>query len=119
MLGLGILSQYAVTLDFPRRKMYLRRGLRFGAPDRRDLSGLHLLLVNRQVVIDSVDVDSEAERRGLKAADNVPGTAEWLFTIRERLSQPSPDLVIVCQREGRIEITALELSDDGTDRTER
>lgn len=116
MIGLGMLSHYVVTLDFPGRRMHVRRGLRFGVPDQQDLSGLHLLFIDGRIVVDSVDTGSEAERQGLRAgdeiviADNVPGSAEWLFMIRERLSKPSPKLVVVYRRDGRIETTSLRLT---------
>ncbi len=42
-VGLSFLSRYAVTLDFPNRAIYLRKGERFNEPDHPDLSGLHLL----------------------------------------------------------------------------
>ena len=118
MIGLGMLSRHVVTLDFRGRRMHLRRGLRFGVPDQQDLSGLHLLFRDGQIVVDSVDAGSEAERQGLRAgdqiliADNVPGSGEWLFTIRERLSKPSQELVVVYRRDGRIETAALRLTSD-------
>lgn len=118
MIGLGMLSRHVVTLDFPGRRMHLRRGLRFGVPDQQDLSGLHLLFMDGQIVIDSVDAGSEAERQGLTAGDqiitvdNVPGSGEWLFTIRERLSKTSQELVVVYRRGGRIETAALRLTSD-------
>jgi len=118
MIGLGMLSRHVVTLDFPGRRMHLRRGLRFGVPDQQDLSGLHLLFRDGQIVVDSVDAGSQAERQGLRAgdqiltADNVPGSAEWLFTIRERLSKPSHEVVVVYRRDGRIETATLQLVGD-------
>lgn len=116
MLGLGLLSRYAVTFDFPAQRLILRRGLRFGVTDQRDLSGLHLLYVENRMVIASVDQGSASDRAGLRsgdvivAVDNVPGSAEWLFPIRERLSRPSSKLVVVYRRDDRIETTALRLA---------
>ena len=61
-LGLAYLSRYVVTLDFPNATMYLNPGKRFDRPDRRDMSGLHLLRSENTVVVHSVDAGSPAGR---------------------------------------------------------
>ena len=38
LLGLGYLRRYHVTLDFPNRAMYLRKGKHYSDPDRIDIS---------------------------------------------------------------------------------
>ena len=69
ILGLGVLSRYVVTFDFPNRKLYLKKGKYAGNPDDQDMSGLHLWRVNGSVTVHSVDRDSPADGAGIQAGD--------------------------------------------------
>lgn len=118
VLGLGLLSRYKITLDFPRRTAYLRKGLRFAAPDVRDLSGMHVVQVDEKIVIDHIDPESAAAQSGLRAqdllvtVDNLVAKPGRLFEIRQLLGAPNPSLPVVFRREGRIETTTLCLKRD-------
>jgi hypothetical protein len=68
-LGLGFWSRFVVTFDLPHDKVYLKRGKEFDRPDVHDLSGLHLLRQDGQVVVHSVGKGSAAEAAGLKSGD--------------------------------------------------
>ncbi len=68
-LGLGFLARHVVTLDFPRGRMYLKKGKRFDRVDETDMSGLHLLKVSGKVTVHSVDKDSPAQKAGIEAQD--------------------------------------------------
>jgi hypothetical protein len=71
-IGLSYLARYVVTFDFPRSRLYLKKGKDFDAPD----SQLNLwdVGVNRdegKVVIRDVAGSGPAPRLGLKAGDVV------------------------------------------------
>ncbi len=69
MLGLEFLARHVVTLDFPRERMYLKKGKHFDRVDEADMSGLHLLKVGGKVTVHSVDKDSPAQKAGIEAHD--------------------------------------------------
>lgn len=69
LLGLGYLSRYIVTFDFPAGRMYLKPGLRFNEPSRYDLSGAHIWRPNGTTSVHSVDRYSAADRADLRAGD--------------------------------------------------
>ena len=69
MLGLGFLARHIVTLDFPRGRMYLKKGKHFDRVDEADMSGLHLLKVSGKVTVHSVDKDSPAQKAQIEAHD--------------------------------------------------
>jgi predicted aspartyl protease len=69
ILGLGFLARHVVTLDFPRGRMYLKKGKHFDRVDEADMSGLHLLKVGGKVVVHSVDKDSPAQKAQIEAHD--------------------------------------------------
>jgi hypothetical protein len=71
LIGLGVLSRYVVTLDFPSMKMYLQKGQAFDKPDELDMSGLHLWLVEGRTVVYSIDGGSPADAAGIKPEDVV------------------------------------------------
>jgi hypothetical protein len=71
LLSLNFLARFQVTIDFPNAKMYLKKGKDFDAPDLRNLSGLYLLRVDGKTVVDSVDPESPAAVRGIKAKDQL------------------------------------------------
>ncbi|MCA9076937.1 MAG: aspartyl protease family protein [Planctomycetaceae bacterium] len=118
VLGLGLLSRYKITLDFPQRTVYLRKGLRFAAPDVRDLSGMHVVQVDEKIVIDHVDPGSAAAEAGLReqdllvTVDNLVTKPDRLFDIRQLLAAPNPSFPVVFRRNGRIETTTLCLKRD-------
>lgn len=68
-LGLGFWSRFAVTFDFPGRKVLLSKGEGYGRPDRWALSGLHLEQQGGVVVIVRVDKGSAGEAAGVKPGD--------------------------------------------------
>ena len=91
MLGLGFLARHVVTLDFPRGRMYLKKGKHFDRVDEADMSGLHLLKVDGKVTVHSVDKDSPAQKAQIEAHDiiltvNSQSAAEMdIFALRKLL----------------------------------
>ncbi len=90
-LGLGFLARHIVTLDFPRARMYLKKGKHFDRLDEADMSGLHLLKVDGKVTVHSVDKDSPAQKAQIEAHDiiltvNSQSAAEMdIFALRKLL----------------------------------
>jgi hypothetical protein len=69
VLGRGFWSRFAVTFDFPKRKVYLRKSAGYGRPDRWNSTGLHLWKKTNLIEVHSVDPDSPASRAGLMKGD--------------------------------------------------
>jgi hypothetical protein len=69
-MGMGLLSRYVVTLDFPRMKMHLVKGKRFAETDEIDMSGLSSLgRMEAKTLVGSVAGGTPAEQAGIKAGD--------------------------------------------------
>ena len=68
-LGLLFLSRHIVTFDFPRSRIYLKRGKQFKKEDETDMSGLHLLRISGNIVVYSVDEGSPAQKAGIGPKD--------------------------------------------------
>jgi hypothetical protein len=114
-LGLGFWSRFVVTFDLPHDGVYLRRGKGFDRADTHDLSGLHLLRKEGQVVIHSVDKGSAAEAGGLKAGDalvrvgDTPVEAMSLFALRKRFCVGETTVQLTVRRGGKETEIALAL----------
>ena len=68
-LGLDFLSRHLVTFDFPKGRIYLKKGSQFNKIDEEDMSGLHLLRISGKTVVHSVDEASPAGNAGIIAGD--------------------------------------------------
>ena len=115
-LGLKFWSRYCVTFDVPRKTLYLRPGKHHQVPDRLDASGLHLLLIHGEPVVQIVDEGSPGWRAGMKSGDvlvNIDGTRAIdlkLFQIRQLLLEDGlPRVKIVYRRDEREHETVVEL----------
>ena len=69
ILGLGYLSRYRVTIDFPNQQLYLAKGNRFAEYDQGNTTGLHLLYKARGLVVESVNEEGPAYAAGVRAKD--------------------------------------------------
>ncbi len=115
LLGLGYLSRYVVTFDFPSRVMYLQQGARFAVPDRHDLSGLHLLRVGGKTMVHLVDPRSPAALAGVSSGDIIQeidgeiARSLDMYTIRRMLSLPGKQRQLIVQRglESRRSVLSL------------
>lgn len=86
LLGLGYLSRYTVTFDFPRQTMYLKKGKRFAAPDRWNKTGLYVMRVGGKLVVHAADEGTPAAASGLRKGDvvlSVAGKAVNKLALRE------------------------------------
>ena len=68
-LGLGFLSGYLVTFDFPNGVLYLKESNLPNCQNDLDMSGLHLLRIDGKTVIHSIDSGSPATASGVRAND--------------------------------------------------
>ncbi len=71
LLGLAFLSRHCVTLDFPNRLMYLKRGRLFERPDESNMSGLGILRIHGKTLAWVVDKASPSESAGIRSKDEI------------------------------------------------
>jgi TPR repeat protein len=70
-LGQLFVQRHSLVIDYPNRTLYLQPGKKYKDPDERDMSGLTILRVAGEMVIDSVKQDSPAFNAGLKPKDRI------------------------------------------------
>ncbi len=68
-LGLCWLLRFQVTFDFSCRRLYLKKGRQFERIREANMSGLHLIYIDAQVVVHSLETDSPASNAGVLAKD--------------------------------------------------
>lgn len=107
-IGLRYLSRYAITFDVSGRLVYLAKGASYSDPDKLDRSGLHLLWLNGDAVVDVVDPGSPAERAGIESGDLLlemnlkPATDTPLARMRRVLcGEPGEKVEVTLSRDGR------------------
>jgi hypothetical protein len=69
VIGLGYLSRFRVTIDFPHGQLYLAKGRQFAAPDCGDTCGLAFRFKTGRVEVVFVDQKSPAHSAGAQAGD--------------------------------------------------
>ena len=69
LLGIGYLSRYVITFDFPRKKLYLKPSAGFAKPARYNLSGAQIWRANGATTIRFVEEGGPAELAGLNVGD--------------------------------------------------
>jgi hypothetical protein len=106
-LCLSYWLRYTTTFDFPNQRLYLAKSGGFDKEDRTDLSGIHFLRRDGQVVIDRIDKGSPGDVSGLKPDDvivslgGMRGEGADLWTLRSLLCREG-DVPMVLLRAGRI-----------------
>jgi membrane-associated protease RseP (regulator of RpoE activity) len=106
-IGLPLLKQHHVIFDFPGKTLFLseRRSTR----DENDMSGLHLLKIDGNVVVYSVDERSPAAQAGILPNDIIVSIDEMeaakttMNALRQRLTNADgASRLIVIERNGKL-----------------
>jgi hypothetical protein len=114
-LGLGFLSRFVLTFDFPHNTLYLKKGKRFDQPYAHDRSGLHILRQDGKTVVHSLDKGSPAETAGFKAGDvlvqvgEVKAEQTSMFQLRGLFHRESRDLPVRVRRGEKETVLTLDL----------
>lgn len=107
-LGLDYFSRYLVTFDFPNQMLYLKKGSDYLRPDYQDMSGLHLIRKDGQVIVHSAQPGSPAEMAGLRTDDvvltinNMAATEYDFFSLGRFLSFPEGKKIKLKIQRGQI-----------------
>ena len=115
-LGLGLLSRYVVTFDFPKQVMYLRGGGALNRPTDHDFSGIGIVRRNGMTVVDSVRDNSPAAIKGIKAKDVLVSIDEKkaetvsLFAFRRALCCEGKTIQLVIRRGKAERLVSLTLT---------
>jgi hypothetical protein len=105
LLSLAYLSRFIVTLDFPKKRMYLKEGMTFNRPDKRDASGLHVVRKDGKTVVHTVDTNSAAAKSGIRSGDAILKVADIetgrasLFELRRVLCGARTAVRVVGSRD--------------------
>ncbi len=116
-LGLGVLSQYVVTIDFPENRLYLRKGKRFGELPRFDMSGLALSQTDGETVVEWVGENSPAEAAGVRGGERLLSINGKrcddlsLFELKRQLSEKDRLVRLVVCGEGDPRTVEFRLAD--------
>ena len=118
VLGLGYLSRYIVTFDFPRKRLYLKRGARFDAPALCDLGGPGIVRSNRSTLISDVDQGSAADFAGLEVGDVIQRVDDddteslTLTQIRKRFCIPGLHRLRIMRGSEKLHIALVLIGAD-------
>ena len=116
-IGMGYLSRYLVTFDFPQKKVYLKPGAAFDRKSQRDALGARILLLNNEVSLNAIEVGSPAEEEQLKAGDvllevNGRSVREFsLFELRAIFSKPEETAKLKLRQSDNIRTVNVTLRD--------
>jgi hypothetical protein len=104
-LGLSYLARFIVTFDFPRGKMFLKKGEHFAEPDSPlDLEEVALERVGERISLRDVNAYGPAGRLGLRRGDvleSINGHDPRRMTnwqVRRLLGQPERAIGVVVRR---------------------
>jgi S1-C subfamily serine protease len=124
-LGLGFLSRYVVTLDFKNSRLYLKKGRLVNREEPRDASGLRIVRVDGDTVVESVSPGSPAAKCGIRQndllleVDGLDTTQMRLHALRLKLCVDGGVLKVVVFRNGQKVAYTLALDAGGSRRIER
>jgi len=113
--GLGFLSRYVVTFDFPGAHVYLKEGNRIGLPDRRNMTGLRFGRRLGKTFVHSVVESSLAAKAGIKNNDAVlkvgakDADSTRLMVLESMLGGDDPAVPMTISRDGKVMQISLPL----------
>ena len=70
-IGFGVLRQFTLFFDYPRKQIYFEPNAQWGQPDLADRSGLRLERSEKAFTVAFVAEDSPAAAAGLKSGDRI------------------------------------------------
>lgn len=107
-IGFAFFRRHVTTIDVPHHTMYLMPGKRFGTVEENDMSGLHLIKVERKIMVYSVNQGSPASNSGIRSGDEIlsingkDADRMHLQTIREILKKKERDKITMqVRRKGK------------------
>ena len=121
-IGMGVLRHFVVSFDYPHHMMWLVRGPDPDLADQYDRSGLWLALAEGPgLEVADVAAGSPAARAGVQVGDRVnqidaiQASPDTLFELRNLLSQPARQAVVMtARRDGSARSFRLPLRDQIT-----
>ncbi len=106
-IGLGYLSRFIVTFDFPHEAMYLKPGKFYDRLPYHDALGLGTVFQNKQIAVKDVSPNSPAEKAAIQNGDvlkQINGsdvTNMSLFNIRRLFCEDGKTLKLRFERDGK------------------
>jgi predicted aspartyl protease len=106
-IGLRFLKRHRSVLDFPNKRLYLRKGL-YSILDREDKSGIKIINDNGKIIIELFDKRGPAVVAGLKKGDiiksinGMPVNGNDLLRVRDILKgENGKEIIIKINRDGK------------------
>ena len=115
IIGLGYLSRFVVTFDFPNGSMYIRPGKRFRAIDGQDVSGLFAKWKQNSLEVVHCEAGGPADNAGIQvgdvviAVDGLPVSRDTQATFRSKLRLEGTSLQMQVKRDGTVMNVNLKL----------
>jgi hypothetical protein len=117
ILGLGFLSRFRFTFDFPNKVIYMDRGKSYDRRDGRDLSGMFLVRKNDKTAVKMVAKGGPADKAGVCNSDvllrlderDVRGLS--MFQLRRLLSKEGAITVSLSRPDGKLYTSVLQLNE--------
>jgi predicted aspartyl protease len=107
-IGLRFLKRHRSILDFPNKRLYLRKGLYSFVLDREDKSGIKIINDNGKIIIELIDKRGPAVVAGLKKGDviksinRMPVNGNDLLRVRDILKgENGKEIIIKINRDGK------------------
>ncbi len=111
LLGLGFLSRFIVTFNFPEQKCWLRKGANYSRPDLWGLSGLRLKRIGGKTVVAAVDESSPGKSAGIHEGDcllainDQPTDKASMFELRRMLATPGTVSCSILRKESEFVVS--------------
>jgi predicted aspartyl protease len=112
-IGFGVLRQFTIFFDYPRKQVYFEPNEQWGQPDLADRSGLRLERGDKAFAIAFVAENSPAATAGLKsgdrivAVDSVPSDTLTLEDARTLLKGPVGTRILMTSDRGNAPIVVV------------
>jgi hypothetical protein len=125
VLGLGYLSRYSVTLDFPNGAIKLDPGSHFDEAPRFDLSGITMINALGAIRVQHLADDGPARRAGIAVGDRIleinGSNADdlGLFRVRRMLSEPGEPARLLIERNNAVSQYLVQLEKRGSQAAKR